>query len=60
MQQEYDPNMNSVEAVQNALDKISSIDQSGYTLNSVLAVSDSAISLAKAFDQQKLELPLGG
>ncbi|MFM8922061.1 MAG: amidase family protein, partial [Candidatus Nanopelagicaceae bacterium] len=52
--------MNSVEAVQNALDKISSIDQSGYTLNSVLAVSDSAISLAKAFDQQKLELPLGG
>jgi amidase len=52
--------MNSREQVEAALHKIETIDQSGYTLNSVLAVREAALADADAYDKSGKELPLKG
>ena len=52
--------MNSREQVEAALHKIETIDQSGYTLNSVLAVRDAALADADAYDKAGKDLPLKG
>jgi len=52
--------MSSREQVENALDKIQKIDKSGYTLNSVLALRDAALSEADAYDKAGKALPLAG
>ena len=52
--------MKSVAAVQEALAKIQEIDQSGYTLNSVLAVAPDALEKAEAYDRKNSDLPLQG
>jgi len=52
--------MKSVDAVQETLKKINDIDQSGYQLKSVLAVSDDALEQSHRFDQENSNLPLQG
>jgi amidase len=52
--------MNSREQVEAALHKIETIDQSGYTLNAVLAVRDAARADADAYDKASKDLPLKG
>jgi amidase len=52
--------VNSREQVEAALHKIETIDQSGYTLNSVLAVRDAALADADAYDNAGKDLPLKG
>ena len=52
--------MNSRELVEEALHKIQTIDRSGYTLNSVLAVREAALSDADAYDKNGRDLPLKG
>ena len=47
-------------AVQESFEKIQDIDQSGYVLNSVLALADDAQEKARLYDQQNLDLPLQG
>ena len=46
--------------MQNSLDKIKSLDQAGYALNSVLAVSESALAEAIELDKRNSNLPLNG
>ena len=52
--------MNSLIAVEASLEKINSIDQNGYKLNSVIAISDDALSQAQEFDRNGKSLPLQG
>jgi amidase len=52
--------MNSSDLTSQALEKISSIDQSGYELRSVLAVAPDAMDQARRLDQNYTDLPLGG
>jgi amidase len=52
--------MNSREQVEEALHKIETIDQSGYTLNAVLAVREAALADADAYDKAGKDLPLKG
>ncbi len=52
--------MNSREQVESALERIKIIDQSGYFLNSVLALREEALAEADAYDRAGVELPLGG
>ncbi|CAN2184173.1 GatA Asp-tRNAAsn/Glu-tRNAGln amidotransferase A subunit and related amidases [Candidatus Nanopelagicaceae bacterium] len=52
--------MKSVAAVEESLSKISEIDQSGYTLNSVLATAPDALEQAEAYDRKGSALPLQG
>lgn len=52
--------MNSLEAVEASLEKINEIDQSGYKLNSVIAISNDALSQAREFDRNNKNLPLQG
>ena len=52
--------MKSVDAVQETLKKINDIDQGGYQLKSVLAVSDDALEQSLRFDQENSNLPLQG
>jgi len=52
--------MNSVDLVNQALEKIATIDHSGYELRSVLAISPTAISEAMAYDKAGKNLPLMG
>jgi len=52
--------MNSREQVEIALNKIATIDHSGYELRSVLAVRDAALADADAYDKAGKDLPLGG
>jgi amidase len=52
--------MKSVSAVEDSLGKISEIDQNGYTLNSVLAISPDALESAAHYDRDNSELPLKG
>jgi amidase len=52
--------MNSRELVEAALHKIEAIDQSGYTLNSVLTVRQAALADADAYDKSGKDLPLKG
>jgi len=52
--------MKSSDLVAQALEKIASIDHSGYELRSVLAVADDAINQAAALDSGNKDLPLGG
>lgn len=46
--------------VREALEKIESVDQSGYELNSVLAISATAIAEAREYDKSGKTLPLAG
>ena len=52
--------MKSEDAVRKSLEKITTIDQSGYTLNSVLAISEDALEQAENFDKKNSDLPLQG
>ena len=52
--------MKAVQKVEESLAKIESIDQSGYELNSVIAVSDDAIEQARFLEKQNIDLPLQG
>ena len=52
--------MSSRAKVEEAIHKIESIDQSGYALNSILAVRDAALADADAYDAAGVNLPLGG
>ena len=52
--------MNSTRSVEDALEKINSIDQSGYQLKSVLAQASDALSQAAEFDRSMNSLPLAG
>ena len=52
--------MSSREQVEIALDKIQKIDKSGYTLNSVLALRETALAEADSYDKSGKALPLGG
>jgi len=52
--------MRSTDQVQIALDKIASIDHSGYELRSVLAISPDALERASAYEKSAQDLPLGG
>jgi amidase len=52
--------MKSVAAVEEALKKINEIDKSGYTLNSVLALTDDALQQAEGYDRRNVDLPLQG
>jgi amidase len=52
--------MKSVAAVEESLGKISEIDQNGYALNSVLAISPDALERAAHYDRDNSELPLKG
>ena len=52
--------MNSESPDRSSLEKIEEIDQKGYKLNSVLALSDSAITESEAFDCNGKDLPLQG
>jgi amidase len=52
--------MKSAEAVEESLRKINEIDQSGYTLNSVLAVAPDALQQAEEYDRRGADLPLSG
>jgi len=50
----------AVERVTETLEKIESIDKSGYSLNSVIATSPFALDEARNYDAAGRELPLGG
>lgn len=52
--------MKSTKLVEAALDKIASIDHSGYELKSVLAVSPDALERAREHDRSNTALPLAG
>lgn len=52
--------MKSAAAVEESLNKISEIDQSGYMLNSVLAIAPDALDQAEAYDRSNSALPLQG
>ena len=52
--------MSSREQVEVALNKIQEIDQSGYTLKSILAIRSEALADADAYDKAGKELPLAG
>lgn len=52
--------MKAVQKVEESLAKIESIDQSGYELNSVLAVADDALEQARFLEKQNVNLPLHG
>ena len=52
--------MKAVQKVEESLAKIESIDQSGYELNSVIAVSDDAIEQARFLENRNVDLPLHG
>lgn len=52
--------MKSAAAVEESLSKISEIDQSGYMLNSVLAIAPDAQNQAEAYDRSNSALPLQG
>ena len=52
--------MKSTQRVEAALDKIATIDHSGYELKSVLAVSPDALEQARARDKSNRALPLEG
>ena len=52
--------MSSRNKVEAALEKIKTIDQSGYTLNSVLALREQALADADAYDRAGIDLPMGG
>ena len=52
--------MSSRNKVEAALEKIKTIDQSGYTLNSVLALREQALADADAYDRAGIALPMGG
>ena len=52
--------MKSSDTVEQALDKIATIDQSGYSLNSVLAVASDAREQARAYESSAEDLPLQG
>jgi amidase len=52
--------MSSRAQVEAALHKIETIDKSGYTLNSVLAVREAALADADAYDKAGNDLPLKG
>ena len=52
--------MSSRAQVEAALHKIETIDKSGYTLNSVLAVREAALADADAYDKAGKDLPLKG
>ena len=52
--------MNSREKVEAALEKIETIDRTGYTLNSVLALRSQALADADEYDRAGIDLPMGG
>ena len=52
--------MTSRDKVEAALEKIKTIDQSGYLLNSVLAMREQALVDAEAYDRAGIVLPMGG
>ena len=52
--------MTSRNKVEAALEKIKTIDHSGYTLNSVLALREQALADADAYDRDGIDLPMGG
>ena len=52
--------MNSRLKVEAALERIATIDHSGYTLNSVLALREQALADADAYDRGGVDLPMGG
>ena len=52
--------MTSRNKVEAALEKIKTIDRSGYTLNSVLALREQALADADAYDRDGIDLPMGG
>ena len=52
--------MKSTVAIQDSLEKINNLDNSGYSLNSVLAVASDALEQALQYDQNTLDLPLQG
>ena len=56
----YSLPMTSREQVEIALNKIATIDHSGYELRSVLAVREAALADADAYDETGKDLPLGG
>ena len=52
--------MKSIEAVELAISKINSIDNSNYCLNSVIEIDREALKLADQYDKSEIELPLQG
>ena len=52
--------MKSTDAVEASLEKIKTIDKSGFTLNAVLAVAGDALERAHQFDKNGIDLPLAG
>ena len=52
--------MKSTRLVEDALEKIASLDQSGYQLKSVLAQAPDALARAEEFDKSQDSLPLAG
>ena len=52
--------MKSTVTIENSLEKIDSLDSSGYGLNSVLAIAENALEQALQFDKNGLDLPLKG
>jgi amidase len=52
--------MTSRDKVEAALEKIKTIDQAGYLLNSVLAIREQALADADAYDRAGIVLPMGG
>ena len=50
----------SEERVREALEKIETIDKSGYRLNSVIATSPTAMDEAREYDKSEKQLPLAG
>jgi amidase len=52
--------MRSTDQVQIALDKIATIDHSGYELRSVLAIAPDALERAAGYEKSAIDLPLGG
>jgi amidase len=52
--------MNSHDAVDEAMEKIATIDREGYQLNSVLAISETAFDEALQYDSGQKNLPLAG
>lgn len=52
--------MKSTGLVEESLERITSIDKSGFTLNSVLAVEADALNQAHSYDVTGLDLPLEG
>lgn len=52
--------MKSTAAVEEAIARINDIDSSGYELNSVLALDESALARAAEFDNESTALPLQG